>query len=52
MTDLHTRFCILSDIIKVAASSPKPDMTTVFHARLDGRFIDIKSGLSRKKLFV
>ena len=27
-------------------------MTTVFHARSDGRFIEIKSNPSRKKLFI
>ena len=27
-----------------------PDMTTVYHGRLSGRFIEIKSNLTRKKL--
>ena len=30
--------------------STSPDMTTVFHARLFGRFIEIQNNLRRKKL--
>ena len=36
--------------IQVTASSICPDLTTVFHARLYGRFIDIKTNFRRKKL--
>ena len=32
------------------SSSTSPDMTTVFHAWLFDRFIEIQSNLSRKKL--
>ena len=30
-------------MMKVAATSTSPDMTTVFHARPHGRFVKIKS---------
>ena len=36
--------------IQVVTGSNSPDMATVFHARLYGRFIEIKSSLRRKKL--
>ena len=36
--------------IQVTVSSTCPDLTTVFHARLYGRFIDIKTKFRRKKL--
>ena len=35
----------------IAATKNSPNMTTVFHARLYGRFVDIKSNLRRKKLY-
>ena len=35
---------------EVAAGSTSADMTTVFHARPYGRFIEIQSNLRRKKL--
>ena len=44
---LHICFCSLSNI-SVAARTTNPDMATVFHARLSGRFIGIQSNLSRK----
>ena len=35
----------------IAATKTSPNMTTVFHARLHGRFVEIKSNLRRKKLY-
>ena len=37
-------------IIPIATRGTSPDMTTVFHARMCGRFIEILSNLGRKKL--
>ena len=34
---------------EVAARSTSPDMATVFHSRLHGRFIEIQNNLRRKK---
>ena len=36
--------------MQVPTRSTSPDMTTVFYARLDGRFIKIQNNLRRKKL--
>ena len=47
---LHIRFCSLSKNSTSPETSGGTDMTTVFHARLYGRFIEIKSILRRKEL--
>ena len=39
-----------SGVYLIAARSNSPDMTTVLHARLYGRFIEIYSNFRRKKL--
>ena len=36
--------------VQVAVRSTNPDMTTVFHARRYGRFIELQGNLVRKKL--
>ena len=35
----------------VAVRSTSPDLTVVFHPRPDGRYIELKHNLKRKKLF-
>ena len=42
-TVLHTCFC------SYPLRSNSPDMKTVFHARPDGRFLEIKRSLDKKK---
>ena len=45
-TVLHTRFCSLPNISKKQPGASNPDMTTEFHTRPYGRFIEIKSNAS------
>ena len=37
--------------IQVVTGSNSSDMAIVFHARLYGRFVEVKSSLRRKKLY-
>ena len=50
-TVLHICFCSLPNM-PVAARTTKPDMATVFHARLSGEFIDTQCNLRRKNLII
>ena len=52
-TVLHIHFWSLSCLaqFQVATTGISPDVTTVFHTRAYGRFIEIKSNLRRKKLY-
>ena len=47
----HILFLLLIYCFQVAARSTSPCMTTVFHARLYGRFTKIKSKLRRNKFY-
>ena len=50
-TVLHTCLCSLFNIfIQEVIGSTSPDMTTVFHGKPYGRFIEIKRNHRRKKV--
>ena len=50
MKDQQPYICVfvVYSSISVAARTTNPDVATVFHARLSGRFIDIQSNNSAK----
>ena len=46
----HIYFCNFSNLPS-SSKEHRPGMTAIFHIRLYGRFIEIKSNLKRKKLY-